>query len=216
MDAYTLKSDRKTADSLMQICFPLVKKNKDSESFLFNSILLYTLRFGTKEEIRDFLSKHQHNDLSSDDLMDFAKGYTKLGEYAQALHCLQNVELEADVQDSLKYITIKLDIFKQKGDFKNALRALEDYTAMHEEYMSNLLSQNLFFADQKHQRSCTDTICGDETMKSEPAESHYVVLDSLAIYKIQTDKSMMLNNLIRYQSGKYLLDLSLDDAKKKK
>lgn len=63
--------------------------------------------------------------------------------------------------------------------------------------------------------SCTDTICGDETMKSEPAESHYVVLDSLAIYKIQTDKSMMLNNLIRYQSGKYLLDLSLDDAKKK-
>jgi len=53
-------------------------------------------------------------------------------------------------------------------------------------------------------------------MKSEPAESHYVVLDSLAIYKIQTDKSMMLNNLIRYQSGKYLLDLSLDDAKKKK
>lgn len=52
-------------------------------------------------------------------------------------------------------------------------------------------------------------------MKSEPAESHYVVLDSLAIYKIQTDKSMMLNNLIRYQSGKYLLDLSLDDAKKK-
>ena len=41
-----------------------------------------------------------------------------------------------------------------------------------------------------------------------------VVLDSLAIYKIQTDKSMMLNNLIRYQSGKYLLGLSLDDAKK--
>lgn len=151
MDAYTLKSDRKTADSLMQICFPLVKKNKDSESFLFNSILLYTLRFGTKEEISDFLSKHQHNDLSSDDLMDFAKGYTKLGEYAQALHCLQNVELEADVQDSLKYITIKLDIFKQKGDFKNALRALEDYTAMHEDYMSNLLSRDLLFADQKHQ-----------------------------------------------------------------
>ena len=110
---------------------------------------------------------------------------------------------------------LKLDIFKQKGDFKNALRALEDYTAMHEDYMSNLLSCDLLFADQKHQRSCTDTICGDETMKSEPAESHYVVLDSLAIYKIQTDKSMMLNNLIRYQSGKYLLDLSLDDAKKK-
>ena len=114
-DGYTMKNNKSTADSLIHICFPLVKKNKDSESFLFNSILLYTLRFGTKEEIRDFLSKHQHNDLSSDDLMDFAKGYTKLGEYAQALHCLQNVELEADVQDSLKYITIKLDIFKQKG-----------------------------------------------------------------------------------------------------
>lgn len=46
---------------------------------------------------------------------------------------------------------LKLDIFKQKGDFKNALRALEDYTAMHEDYMSNLLSCDLLFADQKHQ-----------------------------------------------------------------
>ena len=50
-------------------------------------------------------------------------------------------------------------------------------------------------------------------MKSEPTESQNVVLDSLAIYKIQTDKSVMLNNLIRYQSDKYILDLSLDDAK---
>ena len=150
IDAYTMKADRKAADSLMQICRPLVN-NKDSESFLFNSTLVYTLRFGTKEEIREFLNKHQHDDLSSDDLMDFAKGYTRLGEYALALQCLQNVELEADVQDSLKYITIKLDIYKQKGDFKNALKALEDYTAMHEEYMYNLLSRDLLFADQKHQ-----------------------------------------------------------------
>lgn len=61
--------------------------------------------------------------------------------------------------------------------------------------------------------SCTDTIWGDEPVKSEPTESQNVVLDNLAIYKIQTDKSVMLNNLILYQSGKYILDLSLDDAK---
>lgn len=34
------------------------------------------------------------------------------------------------------------------------------------------------------------------------------------VYKIQTDKSVMLNNLIRYQSGKYSLDLSEEDAEK--
>ena len=62
--------------------------------------------------------------------------------------------------------------------------------------------------------SCNDTLWGDEQVKSEPSESLNVVLDSLAIYKAQTDKSVMLNNLIRFQSGNYVLDLSIDDARK--
>ena len=61
------------------------------------------------------------------------------------------LQLTNNIWNRINAKIIKLDIFKQKGDFKNALRALEDYTAMHEDYMSNLLSRDLLFADQKHQ-----------------------------------------------------------------
>lgn len=40
------------------------------------------------------------------------------------------------------------------------------------------------------------------------------VLDSMDIYRIQTDKSVMINHLIRFQSGRYSLDLSKEDAEK--
>lgn len=62
--------------------------------------------------------------------------------------------------------------------------------------------------------SCNDDIYNNEKVGNKPSETFNVVLDSLAIYKIQTDKNVILNNLIHYQSGKYVLDLSIDDAKK--
>lgn len=60
--------------------------------------------------------------------------------------------------------------------------------------------------------SCNDDTYNNEQIGNEPSETFNAVLDSLAIYKIQTDKSMILNNLIHYQSGKYVLDLSIGDA----
>lgn len=62
--------------------------------------------------------------------------------------------------------------------------------------------------------SCSHSVGDDEQVKKEPSDVINAVLDSLAIYKTQTDKSVMLTNLIHYQSGKYVLDLSLDEAKK--
>ena len=58
-----------------------------------------------------------------------------------------------------------------------------------------------------------DTFINEQIENSQPNTSK-VILDSRDVYKIQTDKSVMLNNLIRYQSGKYSLDLSEEDAEK--
>ncbi len=58
-----------------------------------------------------------------------------------------------------------------------------------------------------------DTFINEQIENSQPNTSK-VILDSMDVYKIQTDKSVMLNNLIRYQSGKYSLDLSEEDAEK--
>lgn len=50
------------------------------------------------------------------------------------------------------------------------------------------------------------------TDKGGGGQTNATKIDSLEIYKNQTDQSVMLSNLIRYQDGKYVLDLSEKDA----
>lgn len=62
--------------------------------------------------------------------------------------------------------------------------------------------------------ACKDDTFVNEQIGNDPPNISKTVLDSMDIYKVQTDKSVMLNNLIRYQTGKYSLDLSKEDAEK--
>jgi len=62
--------------------------------------------------------------------------------------------------------------------------------------------------------ACKDDTLVNEQMENGLTDISKTVLDSMDIYKIQTDKSVMINNLIRFQSGKYVLDLSEQDAEK--
>lgn len=62
--------------------------------------------------------------------------------------------------------------------------------------------------------ACKDDIFINEQIGDDLPNISETVLDSIDIYKIQTDKSVMINNLIRFQSGRFLLDLSEEDAEK--
>lgn len=57
--------------------------------------------------------------------------------------------------------------------------------------------------------------CKDDTLVEDSLPNiSETVLDSMDIYRIQTDKSVMINHLIRFQSGRYSLDLSKEDAER--
>ena len=62
--------------------------------------------------------------------------------------------------------------------------------------------------------ACKDDTFINEQIGNNPPNISKTVLDSMDIYRIQTNKSVMINNLIRFQSGKYSLDLSEEDAEK--
>lgn len=156
IDAYTMKHDKASADRLIQICLPLVKTDKECQLYLFTSLLSYTLEFGKKAEIRDILNKHQGYELSGEDMMTLARGYAKIGDFDKALSLMSNIKYENTILDSLEYITVKTEILAQKGDFQKAFYSYRVYSSMHERYLSQLLSKDLLFADQKHQIEMTN------------------------------------------------------------
>lgn len=151
LDGYVMQNNKPAADSLMSICVPMVKKNPEGEAFLFPSLLSYTVNFCSSDEIKEVLTEYQNMELTTDETMIFAEGYSKIGEYDKAMALISNINPAENTWDSLKYASIKIDILERQGKYKQAFTLYRDYSASLERHQKELLSQDLLFADKKHQ-----------------------------------------------------------------
>lgn len=151
IDGYVMLEDKSAADSILSICVPLVQKNPDGEAYLFPSLLSYTIEFCAPDEIKAFLDEYQDLELTKDETMDFARGYSKIGEYDKAITLLSGISLTESAWDSLKYASVKIDILEKQGKYEQAFILYRNYSAALERHQKELLSQDLLFADKKHQ-----------------------------------------------------------------
>lgn len=151
LDGYVMQNNKPAADSLMSICVPMVKKNPDGEAYLFPSLLSYTIGFCPPDDIKAFLDEYQNMELTTDETMIFAEGYSKIGEYDKAMTIISNINPAENTWDSLKYASIKIDILERQGKYKQAFTLYRDYSASLEHYQKELLSHDLLFSDKKHQ-----------------------------------------------------------------
>ena len=151
IDGYVMLEDKSAADSILSICVPLVQKNPDGEAYLFPSLLSYTIEFCSPDEIKAFLNEYQDLELTKDETMDFARGYSKIGEYDKAITLLSGINLTESAWDSLKYASVKIDILEKQGKYEQAFILYRNYSATLERHQKELLSQDLLFSDKKHQ-----------------------------------------------------------------
>ena len=151
IDGYIIMANKNAADSLFAICMPLVQKNPDGEEYMFSSLLSYTIEFCSQHDIKTFLDEHQSFELTKDEIMDFAKGYSKIGECDKAIKFLSEVTPDASTLDSLKYTSIKIEVLEKQGKNKDALDLYKDYSSMLERYQKSLFSKDLLFSGKKHQ-----------------------------------------------------------------
>lgn len=151
LDGYIILNDKSAADSLLSICQSLVKKYPDGKAYLFSSYLSYTINFGSPKEIKELLTEYKDIELTNDDAMNIAKGYSKIGEYDKAMNILAGISPAAFTMDSLKYASVKFNILDEQGKYKEALYSYKEFSAMLERYQSELISHDLLFSDKKHQ-----------------------------------------------------------------
>ena len=151
IDGYVMMNDKSAADSVIAICMPLVLKNPDGETYLFAAMLSYTIELCSPDDIKAFLDEYQDMELTEDETMNYAYGYSRIGEYDKALHLLSEISPSEYILDSLKYFSVKIDILEKQGKYEQALNLYKDYSVMLEHYQKDLLSQDLLFSDKKHQ-----------------------------------------------------------------
>ena len=129
----------------------LVQKNSDGGTYLFPSLLAYTVAFCSADEIRAFLDRYQGLELTRDEHLNFAQGYAKIGEYDKAMKCLSEASTAGSILDSMKYASVKIRILEKQGRYEQALDLYRNYSALLERYQKGLLSQDLLFSDKRHQ-----------------------------------------------------------------
>lgn len=151
IDGYIIMNNKSAVDSLISICLSLVQKNPNGETYLFPSLLSYTIEFCSPNDIKTFLDEYKDLKLTKDEIMNFAQGYSKIGEYDKALNILSGITPSEYPLDSLKYILVKTDILEKQEKYEQALNLYKDYSAILERYQNSLFSKDLLFSDKKHQ-----------------------------------------------------------------
>lgn len=136
----------------------MVQKNPDGEAVFFSSILSYTVEFCSSDTIKAFLDNYQDFELTRDETINFAQGYSKIGEFDKAYSLLSDITPSESILDSLKYASVKIDILAKQGKYEQALDLYRNYSAMLGRYQKNLLSQDLLFSDKRHQLEMSNLI----------------------------------------------------------
>lgn len=146
-----MKLDNKPkADSLMRICKKLAQENQETLPYVQSAIIAYTVENGSTEEITSLLSELNFEDLSEEDAIDIAWGYSRLGKHEEALRLLAEIDLTDNGIDSLKYLATKLMILEKTTRYKEALETYREYDGLNQQTQYKLITNDLLFAQKRH------------------------------------------------------------------
>lgn len=128
------------ADSIMAQCLNIDSMCIDDQSILHQCKITYMLQFGSRDEIRRVVNQHQitsHSHIGKN--IKLALAYSRLGENDKALHLLNSVKESKCKFDTLKYLTIAIEIMESMGN---------------EQELAPLYKQYITQVDKQHQRQC--------------------------------------------------------------
>ena len=146
-----INHNKQLADSIMNCCKNNIEEHPDYGSLMLPYVISYTITFGSDDEIRNVLHLvSDNNQLSNQAKLNIAYGYSKIDEAKQALLVLESIHAENIDTTSLKYLSIKTDILEANGKYKEALSHYKMYSSTLEKRHQALFSQDLLFAQEKH------------------------------------------------------------------
>ena len=146
-----VNQDKHLADSIMTCCKNNIKEHPDYRSIMIPYAISYTITFGSNNEIRNALNLISDNKkLSNRAKLNIAYGYSKIGENNKALQVLESIQTDTLNTNSLKYLSVKANVLEANYNYKDALNYYKLYSNNLEQKHKVLFSQDLLFAQERH------------------------------------------------------------------
>lgn len=143
---YIYLDERQHADSILSICPEPAADNQLENQYMFTTRLAYVLEFGTPDEIRDFLERNKDKHMTKGDSIDFAQGYSRLGMNDEALGIISRIR----TTDTTAYTSVKAEIHKKLGQYKEAYHELKDYITASENEEAGYWMTDALYIDERH------------------------------------------------------------------
>lgn len=150
LGGYVMLKDKFMSDSILSVCLQLSQQLSEASAAIYPAYLSYIVEYGDLEDLDSHFNKFQNEDLSSEDRLDFARGYSRLGQYDRASSILSDYIPSGSLIDSLKYMSIETNILAKRGDYEQAFALYENYSSMMERHQQYLMSNDLLFAEERH------------------------------------------------------------------
>ena len=151
LDGSIINKDKHLADSIMICCKNNIKEHPNYGSIMIPYAISYIIAFGSDEEIRNTVnSVYPYDRLSNDAILNIASGFYQIGENEKALQVLDSIQSETLNTKSLKYLSIKANVLEENGKYEDALSYYKMYSNTLEETHKALFSQDLLFAQERH------------------------------------------------------------------
>ena len=152
LDGEVILQNKQRADSLMSVIEQFAAQNPDYiGGYYITAVLSHTVRFGSKEDTRELLSKIGSTEhLDNNNIMNFVNGYIKIGDCDKAMEYMDRAKIGAGIMDSLKYYAVKAIALDSCKRYKEALENYKTYNFLLEKYHSDLFDHNLILAENEH------------------------------------------------------------------
>lgn len=123
-------SDKSRADSILNLCTGFDELSEEQRYLLKDYMLSCTIEFGSDDEIRKAISGNTDSLISkfeSNAVMNLALAYNKLGDNDKARQMLNHVNKSGIEYDTIKYMAISCSVYKDVGNYKEALSTYFDF-----------------------------------------------------------------------------------------
>ncbi|MDE6511230.1 MAG: hypothetical protein K2L00_03945, partial [Muribaculaceae bacterium] len=142
---------KEEADSIMLCLNEYEVLDNDQTQRLQNHRLVYTLNFGSKQDLKDLIeNKNDGLHYRANGLLDLARAFGRLGENVKAIQQLDYLDDVKAQYDTLKYLAIKYPILEELGKDKEALSVYRNYSHRCELINASKFEQKSQAMEERH------------------------------------------------------------------
>ena len=159
MGVSVINDNKVQADSILSIINEIIEKEPYYNNVITPYILDYLLQYGEKKDIMDIIRSYSSQDsIDDEDKINIATAHYRLDDGKTAKRLLDSINPDSEERNSLKYYAVKTKVDEQIGDYKSALEAYKDFSALIDSIHLNIMARDLLFAQKKHEMEKSNLI----------------------------------------------------------